>query len=268
MSDFDRFPGRLRNALRALTEYLSVDGKRPWSAAKIALSALAGVSIAVVVVTRPLTAPLPNTIAMADMTWPEVRSAIEHGYTTVIVPSGGIEQNGPQMVLGNTITSSASPPSASLPSSRIPWWRRSSHSYRRRLLPPTGNMQFPGTIGVTKRRLCRPAEGIARSLKSAGFKTICFIADHGQSQAPQNDVAARDAQWAKDRVTVVSVANYYADDPQTQYLLGQGETRASSAITLASPTPRAHGRIPAALTSAGLPTCRLPLRERRRAEIQ
>jgi creatinine amidohydrolase len=229
LSDSDRFPGRLRNALQALTEHLSVDGKRPWSAAKIALSALAGISIALFVVTRPLTAPLPNTIAMADMTWPEVRGAIEHGYTTVIVPSGGIEQNGPHMVLGKhdyivrfTAERIASELKNTLVAPVVSFVPEGD------FVPPTGNMQFPGTIGVANDVYAGLLEGIARSLKSAGFKTICFIADHGQSQAPQNDVAARlMREWAKDRVTVVSVADYYADDPQTQYLLGQGETRAS-----------------------------------------
>jgi creatinine amidohydrolase/Fe(II)-dependent formamide hydrolase-like protein len=33
------------------------------------------------------------------MTWVEVRSAIERGYTVVIVPTGGIEQNGVHMVV-------------------------------------------------------------------------------------------------------------------------------------------------------------------------
>src|SRR5580700_8322205 len=70
------------------------------SLTKPALSLLAGLAIAVVAVSRPLTAPLPNTLYMADMTWIEVRGALDRGYTTVIVPTGGIEQNGPHMVLG------------------------------------------------------------------------------------------------------------------------------------------------------------------------
>src|SRR6267378_1085164 len=52
------------------------------------------------IASRPLTAPLPNTLKMSDMTWVEVRSAIAQGYSRVIVPSGGIEQNGPHMILG------------------------------------------------------------------------------------------------------------------------------------------------------------------------
>lgn len=229
MSEPDRFLSRLHRARQARTEHLSAGRERQWSTAKIVLSALAGISIAVFAVTRPLTAPLPNTIAMADMTWPEVRAAVERGYTTVIVPSGGIEQNGPHMVLGKhdyivrfTAERIASELKNALVAPVVSFVPEGD------FVPPTGNMQFPGTIGVSDEVYAGLLEGIARSLKSAGFKTICFIADHGQSQAPQNDVAARLTRaWAKDRVTVVSVADYYADDAQTQYLLAQGETRAS-----------------------------------------
>src|SRR5215470_11532273 len=71
-----------------------------YSPRKLALSGAAALAIAVGFAQRPLTAPLPDTVEIADMTWVEVRSAIAHGYTTVIVPSGGIEQNGPHMILG------------------------------------------------------------------------------------------------------------------------------------------------------------------------
>jgi len=70
------------------------------AAGKVALAAAVGVALASYWVRQPLTAPLPNTLQIADMTWIEVRSAIARGYTKVIVPSGGIEQNGPHMVLG------------------------------------------------------------------------------------------------------------------------------------------------------------------------
>src|SRR5262249_11403347 len=66
---------------------------------RLALVALASGALALTIATKPLTAPLPNTLRLADMTWVEVRSAIAQGHTRVIVPSGGIEQNGPHMIL-------------------------------------------------------------------------------------------------------------------------------------------------------------------------
>jgi hypothetical protein len=67
-------------------------------AAKVALAGAAGLALAFILVNPDRAAA--DTLQMADMTWVEVRSAVARGYTTVIVPSGGIEQNGPHMVLG------------------------------------------------------------------------------------------------------------------------------------------------------------------------
>ena len=48
----------------------------------------------------PLRAQTPDTVFLEDLTWMEVRDAIASGKTTVIIPTGGTEQNGPHMVLG------------------------------------------------------------------------------------------------------------------------------------------------------------------------
>ena len=61
---------------------------------RLSVSGAAGIVLALAFAQRPLTAPLPATVSLRhDLV--EVRSAIIQGYTTVIVPSGGIEQNGP-----------------------------------------------------------------------------------------------------------------------------------------------------------------------------
>jgi creatinine amidohydrolase/Fe(II)-dependent formamide hydrolase-like protein len=89
-------------------------------------------------------------------------------------------------------------------------------------------MRFPGTIGVPDKVFAGMLEGIARSLKAGGFKTICFIADHGGSQAPQAELAARlNAEWAGTGVRVVHVDAYYSDAAQVAMLLRQGESRAA-----------------------------------------
>ena len=55
---------------------------------------VAGVLIWATFLPGSLTAPLPETVYLEEMTWVEVREAIDPGRTTVIVPTGGIEQNG------------------------------------------------------------------------------------------------------------------------------------------------------------------------------
>ena len=60
-------------------------------------------------------------------------------------------------------------------------------------------------------------DGIARSLKTSGFRTIVFIADHGGSQAPQAEAIARlNAEWAGKGVRVIHGDAYYSDAAQIQ----------------------------------------------------
>src|SRR5689334_14916028 len=42
----------------------------------------------------------PQSVFIEDLTWMEVRDRIAAGATTAIVPTGGTEQNGPQIVTG------------------------------------------------------------------------------------------------------------------------------------------------------------------------
>ena len=231
MPEFGSPLRRLWSAMRrTVAGLLSRDALRR-SAPKLAIIVLSGCVLVLAFASRPLTAPLPNTIKMADMTWLEVRSSIDHGYTRVLVPSGGIEQNGPHMILGKhdhivgfTAERIASELGRTLVTPVVSFVPQGDYA------PPTGNMQFPGTIGVPDAVFAGVLEGIARSLKAAGFKTICFIADHGGSAYPQAEVAARlSREWAGEGITVISVDDYYfaAGDLQEKLLQAQGETPSS-----------------------------------------
>jgi creatinine amidohydrolase len=91
--------------------------------------------------------------------------------------------------------------------------------------PPTGHLRFPGTIGISDEAYALMIEGIARSLKAGGFKTICFIADHAGSLKAQSEVAKRlTREWAAQGVRVLDVSDYYADAAEIAYLKNQGET--------------------------------------------
>ena len=230
MPGHDRDPGGSPPATPRFAA-LPADWARRLSPLKIAITVLAGIAVTIAVVQRPLTAPLPSTIRIAEMTWVEVRSAIDAGYTRVIVPSGGIEQNGPHMVLGKhdyivgwTAERVAAELGRTLVTPVVSFVPEGSYS------PPTGHMRFPGTIGVPEDVFAGVLEGIARSLKAGGFKTICFIADHGGSMQPQADVAARlSREWAAEGIKVISVDDYYkaAGDQQNRLLEAQGETPAT-----------------------------------------
>ena len=190
-----------------------------------ALGGLGAAGLAVVGWRHPAQA-LSTTREVADMTWIEVRDAIQAGFRTVIVPTGGLEQNGPHMVIGKH--------------DRIVAWaaRRIAAELGDALVapvvsyvpeggydPPTGNMAWPGTIGVPPDVFAGVLEGIARSMRAAGFGTVCFVSDHGQSIEPQAEVAARLTQeWGAKGPRVLAVDSYYADAAETAYLRQQGET--------------------------------------------
>ena len=159
MPGHDRDPGSSPPATPRFTAR-PADWARRLSPLKIAITALAGIAVTIAVVQRPLTAPLPGTIRIAEMTWVEVRSAARaRGYTRVIVPSGGIEQNGPHMVLGKH--------------DYIVGWTAGAH--RRRTRPHAGHSgrvvraggklrrrrrgtcAFPARSGCTEQRLRRRA---------------------------------------------------------------------------------------------------------------
>jgi creatinine amidohydrolase len=195
-------------------------------AAKLALAGIGGVLVALFVVQQPLTQPLPNTLQIADMTWVEVRSAMGRGYTRVVVPSGGIEQNGPHMVLGKhdyivgwSANEIAKQIGQTLVAPVIPYVPEGDYN------PPTGHLRFPGTIGISEEAYGLVLEGIARSLKAGGFKTICLIADHAGSLKPQSEVAKRlNEEWGSQGVRVLDVSDYYADAAEIAYLKSLGET--------------------------------------------
>ena len=172
---------------------------------------------------------LATTREIADMTWIEVRDAIQAGHRTVIVPSGGLEQNGPHMVIGKhdyIVSWAARGIAAQLGNALVA--PVVSYVPQGDYDPPTGNMVFPGTIGVPPAAFAATLEGIARSLRHAGFETICFIADHGPSIAPQTQVAERlTAEWGNAGPKVIAVNAYYADAAEKSYLHAQGESDAA-----------------------------------------
>lgn len=175
----------------------------------------------------PLTAALSDAITLKDMTWVEVRTALQAGYTSVIVPTGGIEQNGPHMILGKhddivgvAARRIATAVGKTLVAPVVSFVPEGDYD------PPTGHMRFPGTIGVPEPVFAGMLEGIARSLKAGGFKTIVFIGDHGGSQSSQAAVADKlSREWANMGVRVVQVEAYYNDKAQIARLLAEGRTR-------------------------------------------
>jgi len=131
-------------------------------------------------------------VHLEDLTWPELTQRIAAGAATAIVPTVDRAER-PAYGSGentNFVVREAAGRIArelGLPSSRL-----CSRSWPEGPLErPSGNLQFAGTLALSEDSFERVLRDIALSLARSGFKLICFIGDHGQSQAAQTRVAER-----------------------------------------------------------------------------
>lgn len=174
----------------------------------------------------PVVNAAPPSVFMEELTWVEVRDAIADGYTTVILPTGGTEQNGPHMVLGkhNEIVKYAAgeiarrlgnalvaPVMAYVPEGSIE--------------PPDGQMKFPGTISLPEPVFTEVVEYAALSLKANGFKDVVFIADSGGNVGGL-DKATRELNkaWRNTPVRAHFATHYMRGQKFIDWLVSQGET--------------------------------------------
>jgi creatinine amidohydrolase/Fe(II)-dependent formamide hydrolase-like protein len=174
--------------------------------------------------TRPGAAQ--DSVFLEELTWTEVRDAIRAGKTTVIIPTGGTEQNGPHMILGKhnvriKFTSGeiakrlgnalVAPVMAYVPEGDID--------------PPASHMRFPGTITLPAEHFAKVVEFAARSLKAHGFLDIALIGDSGGNQASLKAVAELlNQEWASSPARVHHLNTYYDDESAFRaWLIAQGE---------------------------------------------
>ena len=175
--------------------------------------------------------PAP-TVFLEELTSPELAAQIRGGSTTVIVPIGGTEQNGPHMMLGkhNVRVKALSekvaralgnavvaPVIAYVPEGSID--------------PPTGHMRYAGTITVPPDVYRKVLESAARSFRLHGFRDIVFLGDSGDYQPDNAAVAAKlNREWAAARRCASTPSSSTTASPPP------GSRRRSRVA--ASPTPR------------------------------
>ncbi|MCI0436042.1 MAG: creatininase family protein [Gemmatimonadetes bacterium] len=164
-----------------------------------------------------LRAPRPidafDSVWIEDLTWMEVRDAIAAGRTTVIVPTGGVEQNGPYLVTGkhNVVLEAAcegiarklgdalcAPIVAFVPEGDIE--------------PKSGMMRYPGTISLKEETYRALLDDIGSSLKAHGFEHIIYIGDSGGNQTGMDGVAKlQNERWGTRIAHFVPEFYRYAD---------------------------------------------------------
>ena len=171
---------------------------------------------------RPIAAL--DTVFLEEMTWMEVRDALRAGKTTILVPTGGVEQNGPYLAtgkhnyivracaeaiarqLGNALVA---PIVAFVPEGNID--------------PPSGHMNYPGTLSLGEDTYERLLTDLCACLRVHGFRDIVMMGDSQGNQEGMQAVARRlTAKWSSDKTRVHFVADYYDYDGVTRWLEAQG----------------------------------------------
>ena len=150
---------------------------------------------------KKLRAPRPidalDSVWIEELTWMEVRDALAAGKKTVIIPTGGVEPNGPYVATGkhNYVLQGVcekiarelgdalcAPIIKLVPEGNID--------------KPSGHMRYPGTISLRQETFRAVLTDVGASLRAHGFEHIIFIGDSGGNQRGMAAVAkALNERW-------------------------------------------------------------------------
>ena len=170
----------------------------------------------------PVSKPQEPSVWLEDLSSAQVASSLQSGSTRVIIPTGGVEQNGPYLALGkhnfileficerlarrleNTMVA---PIVKYVPEGQIE--------------PAQGHMRHPGTLSLRPETFDAMLEDIVRSLRAHGYKEIILLGDSGGNQDGMKRVAEKlNPLWSDCRVHFL--AEFYDYDGVRTWLRGQG----------------------------------------------
>lgn len=165
-----------------------------------------------------------DTVFLEEMTWIEVRDALRAGKTTVIVATGGIEQNGPYLALGKhnyvlhgTTQAIARKLGNALVAPIVPFVPEGD------IRPPSGHMLYPGTISLREQTFEALLTDIAESLRTHGFRHVIFVSDSGGNVKGMTAVAERLAkEWKGSETTIHYIAEHYDYADVRRFLDSEG----------------------------------------------
>ncbi len=167
-----------------------------------------------------------------ELTWIEVRDAVAAGMTTVIIGTGGVEQNGPYLVTGkhNYVLATVMPIIAeeignALIAPIVKFVPEGSIDEK------SGHMAFPGTISLEQTTFEALLTDICRSYAAHGFTDIVLIGDSGGNQRGMANVAeSLNALWQDADTRVHHLAEFYTEDRWSyDFLKSQGITQIDTA---------------------------------------
>jgi hypothetical protein len=152
-----------------------------------------------------------------ELTFMEVRDLVKAGTTTVIIGTGGVEQNGPFVAGGkhNYVLATVMPYIArkignALIAPVVKFVPEGGHE------PPTGHMSYAGTISLEQATFQALLRDIVRSYRAHGFTDIILIGDSGGNQNGMRAVAdTLNKLWSAnpaEKARVHFLPEYYEED--------------------------------------------------------
>lgn len=156
--------------------------------------------------------PLPafDSVWIEELTWMEVRDALAAGRKTVIIPTGGVEENGPWVATGKhtyilqaTCDAIARKLGNALCAPIVKLAPEPSIEAR------TGHALSMGTLSVELSTYEAVLTDMARSLKANGFEHIILISDNGGSNAVGMQAVAGKLNAVWGGQSVLHIPEYY-----------------------------------------------------------
>jgi hypothetical protein len=145
----------------------------------------------------------------------EVRDAVRAGRTTVVIGTGGVEQNGPYLAGGkhNFVLATVLPEIAKAIGNTLiaPIVKFVPEGAIEPV--PRGHMAYPGTISLEAATFEALLTDICRSYKAHGFTDLILVGDSGGNQTGMRNVAdALNKKWEAERARVHYLREYYSED--------------------------------------------------------
>jgi len=152
-----------------------------------------------------------HSVFIEELTTQEVSAALKAGKTTVLIPIGGTEQNGPHMAIGkHNLRAKALAGKIAISLGNALVAPVLSYTPEGKIDPPTEHMGFAGTISISDDTFKNILLGTARSFKKHGFTDVVLLGDSGNYQKSLATVAAQfNREAAKTTARVHYLADYY-----------------------------------------------------------
>jgi creatinine amidohydrolase/Fe(II)-dependent formamide hydrolase-like protein len=152
-----------------------------------------------------------QAVRLEDLTWTELQARIASGATTVLVPIGGTEQNGPHMVLGkHNVRARVLAEEIARRLGNAVVAPVVSYVPEGAVNPPQAHMRYAGTISIPDSAFEALLEGAARSFRQHGFRYVVFLGDHGgYSKSMERAAAHLNREWSSSQARAHALADYY-----------------------------------------------------------